>query len=164
MALRRAQTEAHNPGTEDSGLFDLALLSQCNQLIVTSSSSFGGLAAGMGGLHPYYVTPVCKSMLMTPMSPSHCFVLFKSGRVDVCIPLVLPCIARRHIAKCCTKNHFLASALQYLVQHFATCRRAIQGRKSGIQTFTCPDTSEQCRASPASTWAGGELSRRSRIE
>lgn len=53
---RRETTVGGNPGTEDQALVDLALLSHCQSLVVSSSSSFGGCASGLGGHHPYYLS------------------------------------------------------------------------------------------------------------
>ncbi len=54
-ACRTAETEAHNPGTEDSALLDMHLLKCAHAVIITSTSSFGWAAAGMGGLRAFYV-------------------------------------------------------------------------------------------------------------
>ncbi|GBG93261.1 hypothetical protein CBR_g62248, partial [Chara braunii] len=44
-----------NPGTEESAHTDLFLLASCDHLIVTFSSSFGQVAAGIGGIPAYSV-------------------------------------------------------------------------------------------------------------
>ena len=43
-----SKTFGGNPGTEDSGIFDLYMLSKSNQLILPYSSSFGQMASGLG--------------------------------------------------------------------------------------------------------------------
>lgn len=47
-----AETGAVNPGTVHSALVDMALLSRCDDLVVTLASSFGWVAAAWGGLAP----------------------------------------------------------------------------------------------------------------
>jgi len=47
--------EAENPGTVHSALVDMALLSQCDDLVVTMASSFGYVAAAWGGYAPVYM-------------------------------------------------------------------------------------------------------------
>lgn len=42
----------HNPGTPESALIDMRLLSECNELVVTVGSSYGSVAAGWGGIPP----------------------------------------------------------------------------------------------------------------
>lgn len=42
----------HNPGTPESALIDMRLLSECNELIVTVGSSYGSVSAGWGGIPP----------------------------------------------------------------------------------------------------------------
>jgi len=42
----------HNPGTPESALIDMRLLSECNELVVTVGSSYGSIAAGIGGIAP----------------------------------------------------------------------------------------------------------------
>ncbi|GBG79459.1 hypothetical protein CBR_g29605 [Chara braunii] len=44
-----------NPGTEESAHTDLFLLASCQHLVVTFSSSFGQVAAGLGGIPAYSV-------------------------------------------------------------------------------------------------------------
>jgi hypothetical protein len=46
-----------NPGTIDDALIDMALLSMCSEIVTTYGSSFGGVAAGMGGLLPNFMLP-----------------------------------------------------------------------------------------------------------
>jgi hypothetical protein len=43
-----SKTFGGNPGTEDSGVFDLFLLAKSSQLILPYSSSFGQMASGLG--------------------------------------------------------------------------------------------------------------------
>ena len=45
-----AQTPANNPGTLDSALMDMALLSRCNDQIMTMASSFGWTYRCLGRL------------------------------------------------------------------------------------------------------------------
>ena len=57
---RRAQsaedmTDIGNPGTMESAIVDMALLSSCNDLVVTISSSFGYVAAAWAGIAPVYM-------------------------------------------------------------------------------------------------------------
>lgn len=47
-------TAAGNPGTELSAMVDLWLLSKCKDVILTPSSSIGGLAAALGGVAPVF--------------------------------------------------------------------------------------------------------------
>ena len=47
-------THAGNPGTELSAMVDLMLLSKCKNVILTPSSSIGGIAAAMAGVAPVY--------------------------------------------------------------------------------------------------------------
>ena len=51
-----SRTLGGNPGTAEGAVLDMYLLSQCREIIVTSGSSFGYVAAGWGGVKPYYVT------------------------------------------------------------------------------------------------------------
>jgi hypothetical protein len=46
-----------NPGTDLSAVVDLLLLSRCQHLVVTSGSSFGFVAAGLGNIKPAIVVP-----------------------------------------------------------------------------------------------------------
>lgn len=41
-----------NPSTPESALIDMRLLSECNEVVVTVGSSYGSVAAGMGGIVP----------------------------------------------------------------------------------------------------------------
>ncbi len=52
---RDARTAAGNPGTEDAAVVDMFLLADSHDILITSSSSFGFTAAGLGGLRAYYV-------------------------------------------------------------------------------------------------------------
>ena len=45
-------TPSNNPGTLESGLMDMALLSQCDDIVMTITSSFGYIAAAWGGVAP----------------------------------------------------------------------------------------------------------------
>ncbi|CAK0786745.1 hypothetical protein CVIRNUC_009959 [Coccomyxa viridis] len=47
--------DAQNPGTVQSALIDMALLSHCDDLVVTMASSFGYVAAAWGGFPPVYM-------------------------------------------------------------------------------------------------------------
>ena len=47
--------EAENPGTVTSALIDMALLSHCDDMIVTMASSFGYVAAAWAGYAPVYM-------------------------------------------------------------------------------------------------------------
>lgn len=49
-------THAGNPGTELTAMLDLMLLSRCKNIILTPSSSIGGIAAGIAGVFPVYAT------------------------------------------------------------------------------------------------------------
>ncbi|CAL5223455.1 g5974 [Coccomyxa viridis] len=42
----------NNPGTPESALIDMRLLSECNELVVTVGSSYGSIASGIGGIAP----------------------------------------------------------------------------------------------------------------
>ena len=46
------QTAAQNPGSLASGLIDIALLSLCDDIVMTHGSSFGWIAAAWGGVAP----------------------------------------------------------------------------------------------------------------
>lgn len=50
-----ARDAAHNPGSEEAALLDLALLAGCDELVVTAASSFGSVASALGGVAPWYV-------------------------------------------------------------------------------------------------------------
>ena len=43
---------ANNPGTPESGLIDMRLLSNCDELVITVASSYGSVAAAWGGIDP----------------------------------------------------------------------------------------------------------------
>ena len=43
---------ANNPGTPESGLIDMRLLSVCDELVATVASSYGSVAAAWGGIAP----------------------------------------------------------------------------------------------------------------
>ena len=45
----------NNPGTPESALIDMRLLSECNELVVTVGSSYGSIAAAMGGIAPVHM-------------------------------------------------------------------------------------------------------------
>ena len=47
--------DAQNPGTVQSALIDMALLSHCEDLVVTMASSFGYVAAAWGGNTTVYM-------------------------------------------------------------------------------------------------------------
>lgn len=49
-------TQAGNPATELSAIVDFLLLSRCKNIILTPSSSIGGIAAGYAGITPVYAT------------------------------------------------------------------------------------------------------------
>ena len=59
LHLRHGQhanrTTSGNPGTEDSAVLDMRLLSMTDALIITSASSFGYVAAAWGGIIPIHV-------------------------------------------------------------------------------------------------------------
>lgn len=42
----------YNPGTPESALIDMRLLSECSELVVTVGSSYGSVAAAWGGVVP----------------------------------------------------------------------------------------------------------------
>ncbi len=42
----------NNPGTPESALIDMRLLSECNELVITVGSSYGSVAAAWGGIAP----------------------------------------------------------------------------------------------------------------
>lgn len=42
----------NNPGTPESALVDMRLLSECTDLVVTVGSSYGSVAAAWGGIAP----------------------------------------------------------------------------------------------------------------
>jgi hypothetical protein len=46
-----------NPGTDLSAVVDLLLLARCKHLLITSGSSFGFVAAGMGNIKPTAIAP-----------------------------------------------------------------------------------------------------------
>ena len=49
-------TAAGNPGNEESSVVDLTLLSLCDDLVLTSASSFGWTAAALQNIRPVYMT------------------------------------------------------------------------------------------------------------
>lgn len=54
-AMGAKGTQAGNPGTEESAVLDMRLLSLSDALVVTSASSFGYVAAAWGGVVPIHV-------------------------------------------------------------------------------------------------------------
>ena len=67
----------NNPGTPESALIDMRLLSECNELVVTVGSSYGSIAAGMGGIAPVQMIHgkhqnVQVGLLTTVMGIWHC--------------------------------------------------------------------------------------------
>ncbi|BDA47125.1 probable galactoside 2-alpha-L-fucosyltransferase [Coccomyxa sp. Obi] len=48
-------TPSGNPGTLETGLMDLALLAQCDDIIMTITSSYGYIAGAWGGLAPVHM-------------------------------------------------------------------------------------------------------------
>ena len=74
----------NNPGTPESALIDMRLLSECNELVVTVGSSYGSIAAGMGGIAPVQmihgkhqnvqvgVTDPCHHVVFATNSPGFC--------------------------------------------------------------------------------------------
>lgn len=59
----RGKNPIGNPGSLESALIDMALLSHCDDIVTTFASSFGYVAAAWGG-----IAPVC--LLLSP-----CFIL-----------------------------------------------------------------------------------------
>jgi hypothetical protein len=53
--LSFGQQPSGNPGTIHDAWVDMFLLSYCEELILTFGSSFGSMAAGMGGIKPYWM-------------------------------------------------------------------------------------------------------------
>ncbi|CAL8465697.1 g5233 [Coccomyxa elongata] len=51
----KEKTRAGDPGTEESAVLDMRLLSMTDALLVTSASSFGYVAAAWGGIVPIHV-------------------------------------------------------------------------------------------------------------
>jgi hypothetical protein len=51
----KVQTSAANPGTLESALTDMALMSRCDDLVMTVASSFGYVAAAWGGYAPVHM-------------------------------------------------------------------------------------------------------------
>lgn len=49
-------TEAGDPGTHEAAVVDMKLLSLCDDLIITSASSFGSVAAGWGNIKGVHMT------------------------------------------------------------------------------------------------------------
>ena len=47
--------DAENPGTVTSALIDMALLSHCDDIVLTMASSFGYVAAAWAGYAPVYM-------------------------------------------------------------------------------------------------------------
>lgn len=67
----------NNPGTPESALIDMRLLSECNELVVTVGSSYGSIASGIGGIAPVQMihgkhenVQVCQTSLCR--SKGHC--------------------------------------------------------------------------------------------
>ena len=44
-------------GSIRSGLIDMMLLSECDEIVMTGSSTFGSVAAGWGGIAPVVMLP-----------------------------------------------------------------------------------------------------------
>lgn len=72
-------TQAGNPGTEESAVLDMRLLSMTDALLVTSASSFGYVAAAWGGILPIHVLHRAKTPSMlnpyffTPLDTEPCY-------------------------------------------------------------------------------------------
>ena len=45
----------NNPGTPESALIDMRLLSECNEVVITVGSSYGSVAAAWGGIPPVHM-------------------------------------------------------------------------------------------------------------
>jgi len=54
-AIAPTATAAANPGTMESALMDMVLLSRCNDIVMTVASSFGYVAAAWGGFAPVHM-------------------------------------------------------------------------------------------------------------
>ena len=79
----------NNPGTPESALIDMRLLSECNELVVTVGSSYGSIAAGMGGIAPVQmihgkhqnvqvgVTSPCQHVVSATMCPGFCTICLR---------------------------------------------------------------------------------------
>lgn len=80
-AAGSAETAAQNPGTLESALVDMALMSRCDDLVMTVASSFGYVAAAWGGFAPVHMvygthlTSQVKAVLTLFFTPLH-----KTGR------------------------------------------------------------------------------------
>ena len=55
--MQHKNSITNNPGTEESAVTDMILLSKCNELALSFESSFGFSAAGFGGIHYYVIMP-----------------------------------------------------------------------------------------------------------
>ena len=72
-------TQAGNPGSEESAVLDMRLLSMTDALIVTSASSFGYVAAAWGGIVPIHVLhrgdkpSMLNPYFYTPLNSEPCY-------------------------------------------------------------------------------------------
>jgi hypothetical protein len=96
-----AQTEGGNPGTEETGVLDLFLLADTHNMIITSSSTFGFIAAGMAGIRPYYVSEhsECsrrkKQTTSSALTRTNCslqFLAYLLACLRACSSLLLCCV------------------------------------------------------------------------
>lgn len=74
------KTRAGNPGNELSAMVDLWLLSNCKNIILTPSSSIGGIAAALAGVAPVYANygrhtePYTNAWFWRSITSEPCFV------------------------------------------------------------------------------------------
>lgn len=68
----RGKNPIGNPGSLESALVDMALLSQCDDIVTTFASSFGYVAAAWGGIAPV------GGLLLSP-----CYIVFLAVRTTI---------------------------------------------------------------------------------
>jgi hypothetical protein len=61
IVVNGTHTAGNNPGTEESGLVDIFLLANCFDVLISLSSSYGNMAAAIGGKHPVVLNPIYRA-------------------------------------------------------------------------------------------------------
>jgi hypothetical protein len=103
---------ANNPGTPESGLIDMRLLSECDELVVTVASSYGSVAAAWGGVAPVQMLHGLHANVQVPIQQpymSRC----SDGRLRAGVALFVAAACKRcrehssmgkpHVASACMR-------------------------------------------------------------
>ena len=64
--------DEYNPGTPESGLIDMRLLAECDELVTTVASSYGSTAAAWGGLTPIVMIHGLHSNVQVGLRTANC--------------------------------------------------------------------------------------------